>query len=93
MKKQEKLQFLRNFKETALASFGLLGTVKVFRVDKEENETVETAVEAALAQIEEKKYVTELMERGIKNIKKLAVVFSGKDVYVKEKMNPEQKNR
>jgi non-ribosomal peptide synthetase component F len=55
-----------------------------FLVDKEENETVETAVEAALAQIEEKKYVTELMERGIKNIKKLAVVFSGKDVYVKE---------
>jgi hypothetical protein len=54
-------------------------------VDKEDNETVETAVEAALAQIEEKKYETELIERGIENIKKLAVVFSGKDVYVKEK--------
>ena len=51
---------------------------------REDNETVETAVEAALAQIEEKKYVTELMDRGIKNIKKLAVVFSGKNVYVKE---------
>jgi hypothetical protein len=34
--------------------------------------------------IEEKKYETELMDRGIKKIKKLAVVFSGKDVYVKE---------
>ncbi|MCP5106040.1 MAG: AAA family ATPase [bacterium] len=53
-------------------------------VDKEDNETVDTAVEAALAQIEEKKYETELIERGIRNIKKLAVVFSGKDVYVKE---------
>jgi hypothetical protein len=54
-------------------------------VDKEDNETVETAVEAALAQIEEKKYETVLIERGIENIKKLAVVFSGKDVYVREK--------
>ena len=54
-------------------------------VDKEDNETVETAVEAALTQIEEKKYETELIARGIENIKKLAVVFSGKDVYVKEK--------
>jgi hypothetical protein len=62
-----------------------VGVVMEFKtVDKEENETVETAIEAALAQIEEKKYVTELIERGIKNIKKLAVVFSGKDVYVKE---------
>jgi hypothetical protein len=36
-------------------------------------------------QIEAKKYETELVERGIGNIKKLAVVFNGKDVYVKEK--------
>jgi hypothetical protein len=43
-----------------------------------------TAVEAALAQIEEKKYETELIDRGIKNIKKLAVVFKGKEVTVKE---------
>ena len=53
-------------------------------VDKEDNETVETAAAAALEQIEEKKYETELIDRGIENIKKLAVVFSGKDVYVKE---------
>jgi len=63
----------------------LTGYVIEFKtVDKEDNETVDTAVEAALAQIEEKKYETELIERGIENIKKLAVVFSGKDVYVKE---------
>ncbi|MCP4219632.1 MAG: hypothetical protein GY765_33680, partial [bacterium] len=39
---------------------------------------------AALKQIEEKKYETELVERGIKSIKKLAIVFNGKDVHLKE---------
>jgi hypothetical protein len=53
-------------------------------VDEEENETVESAAEAALNQIEAKKYETELVERGIKNIKKLAIVFKGKEVTVKE---------
>jgi hypothetical protein len=53
-------------------------------VDTEDNETVETAAAAALEQIKEKKYETELIHRGIKNIKKLAIVFRGKDVYVKE---------
>jgi hypothetical protein len=53
-------------------------------VDKEDNETLDTAAAAALEQIEEKQYETELIERGIENIKKLAIVFSGKDVYVKE---------
>jgi hypothetical protein len=63
----------------------LTGYVIEFKaVDKEDNETVETASEAALKQIEDKKYETELIARGIENIKKLAVVFSGKDVYVKE---------
>jgi len=47
-------------------------------------ETVETATEKALNQIEERKYETELIERGIKTIKKLAIVFSGKEVFVKE---------
>jgi hypothetical protein len=53
-------------------------------VDKEDNETLDSATAAALAQIEEKKYETELIEKGIENIKKLAIVFSGKEVYVKE---------
>jgi hypothetical protein len=53
-------------------------------LDKEDNETVDTAVEAALAQIEEKKYETELLQRGIKSYKKLAIVFQGKEVIVKE---------
>jgi len=54
-------------------------------MDTEDGETVETAVKAALKQIEEKKYETELVEKGIKTIKKLAIVFNGKDVLVKEK--------
>ncbi|HLP59663.1 MAG TPA: AAA family ATPase, partial [Candidatus Deferrimicrobium sp.] len=54
-------------------------------IDTEEGESVESAVESALKQIEAKKYETELIERGIANIKKLAIVFSGKDVFVKEK--------
>jgi hypothetical protein len=48
------------------------------------NETVESAIKSALQQIEEKKYETELVERGIKHIKKLAFAFSGKEVFVRE---------
>jgi hypothetical protein len=64
---------------------GQTGYVIEFKtVDTEENETIESAVKAALKQIEKKKYETELVERGVKNYKKLAVVFKGKDVTVKE---------
>jgi len=48
------------------------------------NESVKSAVKSALKQIEEKKYETELVQRGVKKVKKLAVVFKGKDVIVKE---------
>lgn len=48
------------------------------------NETVESAVKSALQQIEAKQYETELKERGIKHIKKLAIAFSGKEVFVRE---------
>jgi len=47
-------------------------------------ESVKSAVKSALKQIEEKKYQAELVQRGIKKVKKLAVVFKGKDVIVKE---------
>ncbi|MCP4213823.1 MAG: AAA family ATPase [bacterium] len=53
-------------------------------VDRDENESVSDATEAALKQIEEKKYETELLERGIKDIRKLALVFNGKDLHLKE---------
>jgi hypothetical protein len=48
------------------------------------NETVESAVESALKQIDEKKYETELVQRGIKKYKKLALVFNGKEVTTRE---------
>jgi hypothetical protein len=48
------------------------------------NETVKSAVESALKQITERDYETGLVERGIKNYKKLAVVFKGKHVTIKE---------
>ncbi len=62
-----------------------IGYVIEFKtVDKNNNETMESALKKALKQIEDKKYETELVDRGIKQIKKLAIAFSGKDVSVKE---------
>ena len=62
-----------------------IGYVIEFKtVDKDDNETVDAALEAAMAQIEAKKYETDLVERGIKHIKKLAIAFSVKEVFVKE---------
>ncbi len=51
------------------------------------NETVKSAAASALQQIEDKKYETELIAKGIANRKKLAVVFNGKEVHVKEHAN------
>jgi hypothetical protein len=48
----------------------------------ESGETKDTALANALAQIEEKKYETVILARGIKDIDKLAVVFDGKKVWV-----------
>ncbi|MCX6584883.1 MAG: PD-(D/E)XK nuclease domain-containing protein, partial [Candidatus Aminicenantes bacterium] len=53
-------------------------------VDTDEKETEDMAITAALNQIEEKKYETELIEKGIQNRKKLAIVFNGKEVHVKQ---------
>lgn len=47
--------------------------------------TIEEALDDALNQIEKQKYDVELLERGITNIKKLAIVFKGKEVFIKEK--------
>ena len=61
-----------------------IGYVIEFKsVSQYHNETVDTALTAALSQIEEKKYESELRERGITHIKKLAIAFLGKDVFVK----------
>jgi len=54
------------------------------KVSTYEHETVESAIANALAQIEAKGYETELRQRDVKTIKKLAIVFKGKQVWVKE---------
>jgi hypothetical protein len=43
---------------------------------------IEEGTAKALKQIEDKKYETELLEKGIKDIVKLAVMFKGKEVKV-----------
>ncbi len=64
---------------------GGTGYVMEFKsVDVKKKETVAAAGKAALKQIEEKQYAAELLDRGIIDIKKLAVIFHGKTVHVKE---------
>jgi hypothetical protein len=65
------------------ADVSRLGYVIEFKKVRK-NETVESAVESALKQMNDLKYETELVEQGIKNIKKLAIVFNGKEVTIRE---------
>ena len=53
------------------------------RVLPSNSKTLETAAAEALKQIEDQKYATTLESRGITNILKLAIVFKGKEVYIK----------
>ncbi|WP_252227125.1 MULTISPECIES: AAA family ATPase [unclassified Clostridium] len=60
-----------------------LGVIIEFKkVSEFSNATIDEATNIALTQIEEKKYETELLEKGITNIIKLAIVFKGKEVKV-----------
>lgn len=54
------------------------------KVDHDDKETLETACNAALTQIEERKYDVELLDRGVKNIIKLGIAFEGKNVLIKQ---------
>jgi hypothetical protein len=54
------------------------------KVNAGENETVEIAMEKAFRQIKEKNYMAALVARGVKTIKQLAIVFEGKQAWVKE---------
>jgi hypothetical protein len=62
---------------------GKLGFIIEFKKTRKK-ETLESAVKSALEQIENQKYESELLQRGIEKYKKLAVVFKGKEVIVKE---------
>ena len=60
-----------------------IGIIIEFKKYYEEyGETIEELIEEARNQIEDKKYETELLNRGITNIKKLVIVFKGKEVFV-----------
>jgi hypothetical protein len=48
-------------------------------------ETKDESLENALKQIEDRKYEAEILKRGTKDIIKLAVVFDGKEVWVKKR--------
>ena len=52
--------------------------------DPEKEKTLEDSVKNALAQIEEKKYATELIKRGIRaeNIRRYGFAFCGKKVLI-----------
>jgi hypothetical protein len=54
------------------------------KIDELNEETKDEALESALQQIEEKKYDTDLINRGYNKIIKMAVTFDGKRVWVKE---------
>ncbi|WP_286906814.1 AAA family ATPase [Clostridium sp. UBA1652] len=61
-----------------------LGIVIEFKkLDPDDEETLEETADEALKQIAEKKYSSTLEQRGIKNIKELAIVFKGKQIYIK----------
>ncbi|MCI0695457.1 ATP-binding protein [candidate division KSB1 bacterium] len=54
------------------------------KVNTKRGETKDRAFAKAFQQIEEKNYAAELEQRGIQQIRKLAVVFKGKQVWVRE---------
>jgi len=60
-----------------------LGIIMEFKkIDDFLEDTVMEGCAKALKQIEDKKYETELIEKGIKNIIKLAIVFKGKEIQI-----------
>jgi len=54
------------------------------KVNAKRGETKDNAVAKAFQQIEEQNYAAALLERGVRQIRKLAIVFKGKQVWVRE---------
>lgn len=61
----------------------LPGFIFEFKYTKDEAVDLEVLAENALKQIDEKKYETELMAEGVKDIVKIGIAFRGKEVVVK----------
>ncbi|RMI14754.1 MAG: AAA family ATPase [Calditrichaeota bacterium] len=55
------------------------------KIDEEQFESPGAAIDKAFQQLEEKDYVQELRERGVQEIKQLAIVFRGKRVWMEER--------
>jgi hypothetical protein len=54
------------------------------KVNAKRGETKDNAIAKAFRQIEKQNYAAALLERGVQQIRKLAIVFKGKQVWVKE---------
>ncbi|MGH7454791.1 MAG: AAA family ATPase [bacterium] len=63
------------------------------KVNTKRGETKESAFAKAFQQIEKKGYAAELQQRGIQQIRELAIVFKGKQVSVKEKQKEHRAKR
>ena len=62
-----------------------LGIIIEFKKARRTNKkSIDQLIEEGKKQIEDKKYETELLSRGITNIKKLVIVFKGKEVSVND---------
>jgi len=62
-----------------------IGIVIEFKkVDEDDEEDLEKAADAALKQIKDRDYKSELIEKGIKDIIELGIAFEGKKVLVKQ---------
>ena len=83
---------VRSNRESGLGRFDVMLIPKVrsmpaflyeFKYSKEEKTDLNQLAQDALDQIEEKKYMTELMERGMTDIVKIGIAFRGKQAVVK----------
>lgn len=74
-------------KGTAVRSEASKGVILEFKKVKR-NETLEHAAAAALQQIEDKRYETELLEREVKDIIKVGIAFRGKELCIMSSLKP-----
>lgn len=83
---------VRSNRESGLGRFDIMllpkvafmpGFIYEFKFTKNEKEDLDALANEALLQIDEKKYDTELMNSGIKNIIKIGIAFRGKNAVVK----------
>lgn len=84
---------VRSNRESGLGRFDIMlipriksvpGFIYEFKYTKEEKTDLNELAEEALRQIDEKKYETELLDSGVKEIIKIGIAFRGKNVVVKK---------